>query len=75
MLSIVIKALPFLLKIIGFFVDKKIKEGKLTEDARRSYIAFLESIEPALKDSARLRKSAQSQMGRLKEQLKNEGNQ
>lgn len=70
MLTIITTVLPFALKIIGYFVDKKIKEGKLTEEARKSYMSFLESIEPSLKDSARLRKSAQSQMDRLKEQLK-----
>ncbi len=70
MLSIIMTVLPFALKMIGYFVDKKIKEGKLTAEARKSYMNFLESIEPALKDSARLRKSAQSQMDRLKEQLK-----
>lgn len=75
MLIVITTVLPFLLKMIAFFVDKKIKEGKLTEEARKSYLNFLQSIEPGLGDSAKLRKSAQSQMDRLKEQLKNESNQ
>ena len=69
MLTIITTVLPFALKIIGYFVDKKIKEGKLTEEARKAFLSFLGAIEPSLKDSARLRKSAQSQMERLKEQL------
>jgi len=72
MLTVITTILPLVLKILGYFVDKKIKEGKLSEEARKAYLNFLSSIEPSLTDSARLRKSSQSQIERLKEQLKDE---
>ena len=73
MLTVITMVLPLVLKIIGIFVNKKIEQGKLSKEARKAYLDFLSHIEPALTDSARLRKSSQSQMDRLKEQLKDEG--
>jgi len=64
--------LPLALKILGLFINKKIEQGKLTKEARKAYLDFLSHIEPSLTNSARLRKSSQSQVERLKEQLKDE---
>ena len=71
-MTILTSVLPLALKMIGYFIEKKIAKGEMEKEARKAYLDFLNKIEPSLQDSARLRKSAQSQMDRLKEQL-NEG--
>lgn len=61
--------LPWALKLIGYFIEKEVKDGKIKKETRVSYLDFLKNMEPSLGDSARLRRESQSQIERLKEQM------
>lgn len=65
-LSIITAALPLLLKIIGFILDR-IKDNK---EAKEAFLKFLKSIEPHSKACVRLRKSYMSQRDANLEKIK-----
>lgn len=66
MATIITAVLPILLKTLGYFIDKGIKDAKERKEAREAYVGFIRKIEGSFTDSARLRKSAQAQIKALK---------
>jgi len=66
MQAIITMILPIILKTLGYFIDKGIKDAEKQKEAREAYIGFIRKIENSFTDSARLRKSAKSQIEWLK---------
>lgn len=68
MQTIIVMMLPMILKVLGFFIDKGIKDANKKKAAKDAYINFIRKVEISFTDSARLRKSAQAQIERLKQE-------
>lgn len=65
MVAIIKMILPTLLSLIGYFIEKGIKDDKQKAEARREYSSFLSKIEPSFADSSRIRSSIKNQRREL----------
>lgn len=70
MQAIISVILPSLLKVVGYFIEKGIKNAENKRKARNAYYGFIKEIEGSFTDSARLRKSAQLQRKWLQEKAR-----
>ncbi len=69
-LSLLGSAFPLILKIVGYFIEKMIKDADKKEKALKAFMEFVGQLEYSLEDSAKLRNSAKLQKERLKKLIK-----
>jgi hypothetical protein len=64
--SIISACLPTLLKIIGGYIEKRIAQNKMKEEAREKFLAFAQAVAPSFGNSAKHREDVKTQIEELK---------
>jgi hypothetical protein len=63
--TLVTAILPFIVKLLGSWVEARYKANKLREETRVSFLKFIAEVEKDLKDGAALRDSTKDQINDL----------
>ena len=68
MLAIIGALLPFLLKIISYFVEAQVEKGKISAEDRNNFLIAIKKIDPRAQDPAKMRQNAKDQRDQLNQQ-------